>query len=530
MIVKKRHDHIPSIAVFDRGPQNLRREVSTNRQKNYQDDTIIYGEDDALPLRIAQAVEDSPAASSCLETYAQFIKGAGFSNPALMDIVIDDAGTTLWQLHCSLADSLSIFWGFSANLKYNKAGKIMQVYQMSFESCRFKKPEEDTPYIDRLVYNPFFGTNEYQKKYSKEYPIWNGKPDDLAVQMAEMKKGFPGQVYYYGRTSPLSRFYPKPKHWSARKWMYIDSKIQESHAENLDNGWFQSVLMNVIGDPNEWSKNPIYQEEYNDASGQKRTRSTKKVGEEFNEMMSAAFSGSKKMGTVMVQWAKNKDLSTDIQAFPATTNADLFLALQDLTTQNITIATRVPSILANISEGVSLGSTGSEIQKAIELMQSNTAMWRKELENFYNVVLRPNMQTPFPDKVRIVNYNPVSEPADLPDKIWDALDAATRKQFIKDNYPGVKFVEPVAAAPDVQVNPDGTTKPVEPAPAINENMRTWSMSDLNKIQKIVARYNLSLSDPENAKALTFDQAKQILQSYGLTDADIDAWIVKPEEI
>lgn len=524
-------EYTPSVTTFQRSdPQNLKREISTNRQKNYQDDTIIYGDDDALPLRIAQHVEDSPAASSCLETHAQFIRGAGFSNPELMKIVINGDGDTLWDLHCILSESLSVFWGFAVNLKFNRLGKITMAFDMSFESCRFKKPEGNSPYITNIVYNPYFGTTEYSKQFSVTYPVWDGKPDKLAEQMATLKKDFHGQAYYYGRTGPLSRFYPKPKYWSTRKWMYIDAKIQEAHAENMDNGWFQSVLMNVIGDPNEWSKNPKYQVEY-EVNGVKKTRSTKTIGQEFNEEMAESFSGSKKMGSVQVHWAKNKETSTVVEEFPSDSNADLFLALQDLTTKNITIGTRTPSILANISEGVSLGSAGSEIQKAIELMQSNTSSWRQQLENFYNNVLGQNMETPFPDQVKIVNFNPVTQPIDVPDKFWNTLNPATKTQFIKDNFPNIKIIEPVAATTQV-VNPDGTVTetPVPTAPAGNESVRTWSMADLNKIQKIVARYNLSIAEPQNPKALTFDQAKQILQGYGLTDLDINAWIVKPDEL
>jgi hypothetical protein len=524
----------PSVTVFGARPENLKREISTNAQKNYSDNTIIYGDDDALPLRIAQAVDDSPATSSCLETHAQFIKGAGFTNPQLQKIKVDDSGTTLWDLHARLSETISLFWGFAVNFKYNKAGKILQAFDMSFESCRFKKPEGDSPFITEIVYNPYFGTTEYRKEFSKIYPVWDGKPDHLAMQIATLKKEFPGQIYYYGRTGPLSRFYPKPKYWSGRKWIYIDGKIQEAHAENMDNGWFQSVLMNVIGDPSEMSKNPRYQEEYEDSSGNKRKRSTKTVGEEFNEQMGATFSGSKKMGTVQVHWSKNYDTATKIQPFPANTNADLFLALQDLTTKNITIATRTPSILANISEGVSLGSAGSEIQKAIELMQANTLPWRQVLENFYNEVLFPNMAEPPTDRVQIINYNPITEPVDMPDKFWEELNKETRLEFIKANFPGITIVPdlmPQTAPGTAPVEVDPVTGETIPAPpAGNESLRTWSMSDLNKIQKIVARYNLSLSDPSNAKALTFEQAKQILMSYGLTESDINAWIVKPDEL
>lgn len=573
----------PSVTVFGARPENLKREISTNAQKNYSDGTIIYGDDDALPLRIAQAVDDSPATSSCLETHAQFIKGAGFTNPELQKIKVDDSGTTLWDLHCKLSDIIPLFWGFAVNFKYNKAGKILQTFDMSFESCRFKKPEGDSPFITEIVYNPYFGTIEYRKEFSKTYPVWDGKPDNLAMQIATLKKDFPGQIYYYGRTGPLSRFYPKPKYWSGRKWIYIDGKIQEAHAENMDNGWFQSVLMNVIGDPSEMSKNPRYQEEYEDSSGNKRKRSTKTVGEEFNEQMGATFSGSKKMGTVQVHWSKNYDTATKIQPFPANTNADLFLALQDLTTKNITIATRTPSILANISEGVSLGSAGSEIQKAIELMQANTLPWRQVLENFYNEVLFPNMAEPPKDRVSIINYNPVSVPIEVDEKFWQVLSDKEKRDFVKKTYPSImmddlpaktsrtlievigvggtqalmniltsyssgQLTEPQASnimqilfgiSPEeatrmlqkqaVELDAAGQPIPVDPPPAGNEALKGINLQQLSRIQAIVKRYNIGQVEPDNAKALTFEQAKQFLLSYGLTEEQMNAWLVTPDE-
>lgn len=532
----KNRSNNPQPTVFKRRPpEDLKRVESTNAQRDYQDNTIIYGENNALPLLIAQAVEESPAASSCIETVSQFVKGSGFANKELEKIVVDEAGTTLWQLHCNLSDTISTFWGIAVNLKYARNGKISRAYPLSFESCRFRKPEDDNnPYIDTIVYNPYFGVDAlYKKDFSKEYPVYSSDPKKLSEQMQAYGKTFPGQVFYYGKTSPLSRFYPKPNYWSAKKWLYIDAKIQEAHAENMDNGFFQSVLMSMVGDPGAWSTNPRLQEEYLGENGQKLKRSTKTVGEEFNDYMSAHFSGSSKMGTVLATWAKNENQLTKIQAFPSNTNADLFLALQDLTTKNITIATRVPPILANISEGVSLGSGGSEMQKAVELMQSRTSEWRMVLENFYNEVLLPNLSVgATKEKVVIQNYNPITQPVELDKQFWDFLNTPTKKKFIETHFPSIEWVEEVAAPA-----PDGSPAPVtegeqlaQPTPKVNEAMKSWKVSDVNMIQKIVSRYNLSLSDPQNVKALTFEQAAQILKSYGLTDEDINVWIVKPDEI
>src|SRR5207244_3647623 len=99
---------------------------------------------------------------------------------------------------------------------------------------RFVKPDDDlATNITTIKYNPYFGTLDYQKKYTKEYSLWD--PENLEEQIAKKGTKFTGQVYYYGKVKPLYRFYPVPDYWSAKKWIYIDGKIQEAHAENLDN-------------------------------------------------------------------------------------------------------------------------------------------------------------------------------------------------------------------------------------------------------------------------------------------------------
>lgn len=523
----------PSPTVFHRdsvaeAPVALKREISTDFQRNYSDDTLFYGEDDALPLRIAKAIDESPAASACIDTIAQFIKGAGFSNPELGKLKIDKNGTTLWDLHSALADTLALYNGFSVNFKYNDSAKITNSYILSFESVRFKKPPEGDPYIHHIAFNPYFGTDLYNRNHTQTYPVY--EPEELKNQLGELGTQFPGQVYYYGKTSPLYRFYPVPKYWTGKKWIYIDGRIQEAHAENLDNGWFQSVLMNVIGDPSAPSQNPKYIDTYTDPiDGLVKQRSTKTVGQEFSEQMQATFSGTKKMGTVQVMWSLNHDDAAKIQEFPTNANADLFLALQDLTTKNITIATRVPSILANISEGVSLGSAGSEIQKAVELMQSRTAEFRMILENFYNNILLPNLSKgATSEKISILNFNPVTEPVEIDDKVWEFLNEQEKAEWIRKNFPGITLLR-AASVPTVQTDPE-TGEPV-PAPVTgNDALKNINLQQLNRIQAIVRRYNIGQVDPSHKQALTLEQAKQFLLSYGLTEQDINAWLITPEEV
>lgn len=533
----------PSPALFGgrtKEPEDLRREISTPSQRNWAEGTILYGEDDALPLRIAQAVESSPAAASCVNTIAQFIKGSGFSDKDLMNHKVDQEGKTLWDLHCALADSLALFWGFSVNFKFDKAGKIINTFQLSFESCRLKEPGDKSPYITAIAYNPYFGTAENRKEYTKDFPIFN--PEQVTTQIASLKKeereSWPGQCYYYGKTSPLSRFYPKPKYWSAKEAIQADHKLQEFVNEELENGFFQSVMINMIGDPDAASPNPEdWKEELQSDGVTKKRKSTKTTAQAFNEWMAANFAGSKKAGTALAMWSKNKDSTPKIEQFPVDFTSDQLTAVQDTVIKIITIAMQVPSILANISEGVSLGSGGSEIQKAIELMQSRTSEFRSILENFYNNVMFPNMKNRPKSNVEILNFNPITEKKEINKEVWGFLNEAEKVSFIQKNMPEYTIIRP-AALPVTQPVTTETGEQVAPvegqpapdAPKPNEALKSLNIEQLNKIQKIVARYNLWKVNPNDGKALTYEQAKQMLVSYGFTDAELNAWLVTPEEL
>lgn len=254
-------------------------------------------------------------------------------------------------------------------------------------------------------------------------------------------------------------------------------------------------------------------------------------------MLSTALAGSRKGGAGLALWSQNHDTATKVAAFPTNSNHDLFTTLQDLTTKNITIATRVPSVLANISEGVNLGSTGNEMQKAVELMQSRVTAKQQVLMQFYNKVLLPNWHDEKAVKgmkVEIVNFNPISVPVELDDKFWEVLTVPEKREFIRKNFPTVPIGEDTAQATapivDEEGNPVEQTVEATEKTTGNEALKNLNISDINKVQKIVARFNLSKVDPQNAKALTLDQAKQFLAGYGFTEEQINAWLVTEEEL
>ena len=145
-------------------PQNLQRSETTIASKRFDEDTIIWGQNDATPLEIIKAVSESPVTTSCLSIKADFIKGSGFSNKNLEKLVINKNGQTLLELHHQLADIFAYLDGFSVNHKFNAEGRITNAYYIPLENLRFVKPNDDKdPNIRYVKYNPFGGRRNLKR-------------------------------------------------------------------------------------------------------------------------------------------------------------------------------------------------------------------------------------------------------------------------------------------------------------------------------------------------------------------------------
>lgn len=498
-------------------PKALKTEITTRGQIWMPEEVLLWGADNAEPLRILQAVADSPTTTSCLDRITDFVCGSGFSDPALMELVIDAEGTTLYELHCQLAEYLTHLDGIALNFKYNEAGEIIASYNLPMEGVRLVAPDEGQTVIKFIKSNPYYGTSLYQAKFSTKYNVYDKEsaPEEIQDQAEDYK----GQAYYFAKKRSLFKHYPVPKYWSGKKWIYADAKLSEFVAEYLDNGFFQSVLLNVIGDPNAWSTNPRQMKEQLKADGvTKESVPTKTQGEEFNENMQAMFSGSQKAGGAYVNWALNKDDVTLVQPFPTNANYELIGGSFIEAIRGITIATKVPAVLANLpQQASSLGSDGNAMEKAVEMMQSRTSKDKQTLENIYNNIILPNLETPVKQKVKIVDFKPFSMSVTVEDKFWDVIPAPDRIKFVNANVPGVQIEEqPAAVAPTLDEN--GQPLPGEaPPPKPNEALKSLSLRDWDRVAGIKRRFQ--------AGKMSQAEVEGALLSYGFTKQEIDEWLL-----
>lgn len=130
-----------------------------------------------------------------------------------------------------------------------------------------------------------------------------------------------------------------------------------------------------------------------------------------------------------VSWFDNKDELPVPIAFPSNNTGDLFLNVDTQATKKITIAFKVPAILANINEGVSLGGDGNTIRVAVKLMQTRLVDKQRDLTDVYESILR-NWDTPYTEEIGIKPYHPYPELEILDDKIWNAMTDDERRDWI----------------------------------------------------------------------------------------------------
>lgn len=533
---KKPTSQIYATAYSYKKPEALEREIVKDQQTRFDEETILWGDqDDSLPLRILQAVNQSPTTTSCLGKVADYMQGSGFTDKGLMQMPVDIDGTTLWDFHARLCDYMAKLESFSTRFTFNRAGEIVNSYVLGTESCRFVKPSHSkSRKISQIKYNPYWGTSLFSHNDTTVYPVWEPSQElryaqiSKSVEKNESNK-YNGQVYFYGNPRAPYKFYSVPKYWSASFDIYSDAAISSFVKTGLDNGFFQSVLINMIGDPTQPSKNPKYQKKVTGTDGRVRYEwdGVTTVGMEFQDMMSKSFSGYDKAFKAMVMWAMNEQASAKIQPFPQNQNFQLVDTLEIRTMRKIATATEVQAILANLPQQTSsLGSDGDSIRMSIELMQARVREPQITLEQFYNTVLLPNMAEKTGARVKIVNHTPLSNQIQVPDKVWEWMNDVEKAAFVKAHVPSVTVsretqvtaTQAAPAAPQTTIGTD--TAAVQPQ--VNEALKGLKLSDINKLSSIVAKV---------AKGtVTYDQAKIILQGYGLSDEQIDAWLVKPEEV
>ena len=228
--------------------------------------------------------------------------------------------------------------------------------------------------------------------------------------------------------------------------------------ENLENGFLTPTVIKLLGNPN-------------DASGQKDSNDQEITkGKVFNDMMSNDFSGAGRVGKMMAFWGDNKDEWPELEAFPTNGGAEMHRVTDEHATRKITIATKVPAILANVNDANNFG--GEQIRPAVKIMQQRVKRPQNILIDYYADMLK-RFVTPVNEAITIVPYNPFPEQETVDPLIWATLSPEEQRKWVNDHTE----IELIEAAP----------APTTPAPVQNRIVNLHFNSYPQKAKENVKR-------------------------------------------
>lgn len=418
----------------------IKRDFAYSTQVDHAGKYLPFGLHDNFPNHLNKLIQGSPTATSCLSTWADFIAGEGFNEGEdLENLKVNKSGLTFYQFHCIQSLSFAKNWGVATLVKYNRVGQNTEWFDLPFGSCRLAEPDS-SGLISKIIYNPYFGTPLYRHKDSVVYDAYN---PSAAIDQAKDPK-WKGQIYWYGIRDDKDPFYPIPDHFSAEHWMSVEKNAAVYFDDQLENGFLQDTIMKMIGDPN-------------DPSGMKDGNENDiPKGKAFDQEMTSNFAGAKNRHRILAMWGNSKEEWPELEAFPNSGNPDLFRVQDEHAIKKITIATKVPGVLANIQDTNNF--SGEQIRPAVRLMQQRAVRPQSLLINIYQDLLK-NRVEPYTEKITIVDYNPYPEENSVEDKVWAELTPEERRKWIKD-HTEIELTETLAPTTTV-VEPEEPETPLE---------------------------------------------------------------------
>jgi hypothetical protein len=467
----------------------------------------VQGGSNDFPQQLLSDVDNSPSGSAAIDVWHEFTEGGGFVNEDIGEVLVNPQ-ESLNELNSKLSRDLSSMWGVAVHIRYNGLGVPVSYRHLPFENTRLGELNEGG-FADTIKYNPYFGTNDYDKDQTKWYYSYTPSPELVRDQMSnhkellekeEVEGSYPGQVFWFSIEKPLSRVYPKVFYYSAINWFKIDSKIQLFHERNIDNNFLLSVLINKFGDPD----TPAGEK---DSDGNYESN----VGAEFEKDMKS-FSGAENAGSILTQWFLTQEEKADIQAFPSNTNDKLFETLQTLVSSQISIGTKVPRVLLGIGEAGKLGDT-QEILNAIRVMQSRTARLRKVLASIYKKIFKNYEKLSAVTDFLLKNINPVNV---LPQWAIDAMTDQEKREYVNENFNVSLSIQEVNEESTAQT---GTVSPEQASAQANLRGSVGGVQGVLQIQQGFAD---GLTSEEAAISI-------LTLIYGFTESEARQLLGNPEK-
>jgi len=412
---------------------NLKRVKAPDVFQNKSVDSIFWGLNDDTPLQIINTLNRSSTGKSCIETFSQYIYGNGFLDTQLSNSLCND-DESFDELLRKVSATFPIFCGFAILCKWITTVdgfKIRQASIVPFESLRLGIPNKKGV-ISYVMYNPFFGTQEYRIIDNEKYYLFDDDEEVIKAQIAECIQDnteYKGQIFWVGLESAFNHFHPLPFWWGdnlndggGKTAMENEYLLATLLNRELDRGFLQNVMLKMIGDPDA----PIAEHLQRFEEGKSYTKQSDALRNQLNQL--SGMDGD----TMMVFWSRIKEEFPDLQAFPSSFQYDKLKDVQEKVRIDIATATRVPLQLAGIQTGGAISK--DDITTAVQLMYMIVRSFQHVISRTFNQILKNwHSEAIVSASTQIENYNPFPAQKIIEPYIWEVMTLEEKRKWIQEN-------------------------------------------------------------------------------------------------
>lgn len=370
-------------------------------KKSVKFNILDFGNKNNFPQELIRAINSSPTGRACTKSHAKFIAGDGFVWPTgspEQDAFYREVQKYIdIELLQRIAYDYTYFEAITLHLMFDMNGDLAKVKHVDTSQFRLGEPDEDGIIRKCKISADWENTTGTYASLNKpvEYDLYDPiHTKETILQLAsnpEDFKNWGGCIMYYRRYSPGQPYYITPSWSSSLNYIYTDGKIQDFHANNIDNAFMPSVLIYFPGE----LKGEV---EYKGVTMKKEDALKQKLIDETG--------GADNAGKPIVLYGQN-GVKPEVIQFNANSNHELFIALERLITEAITRAFQIPQVLAGIKTSGQLG-TSNEISNAIELYYNTVIKDDVNfIESLINMLVRMwSGYVPSEEVVKIANSKP----------------------------------------------------------------------------------------------------------------------------
>lgn len=204
-----------------------------------------YGKNNDYPQRVQEIIAASVTGASCLDTYAKFIEGRGFSQQDFFCAKVNDRETAD-ELLAKVAHDYAEFAGFALHVNYNANYKITSVSHIPFEWLRLEALKDNEP-ADRIALHKDWGKrNTALRSFRQSDIVWfdsyDPRPETIReqVERAGGWNEWKGQILYYSAYG--HRCYPVPTFDSALTDMSTEEGLANVALRNARNNFLPAGI------------------------------------------------------------------------------------------------------------------------------------------------------------------------------------------------------------------------------------------------------------------------------------------------